>query len=56
MPEPIPTQRFSPLHTVHVAAGASFTDFAGWQMPVLRAFDLFPHTHHVEAVGTLTKA
>ena len=24
----------SPLHDVHVAAGASFTDFAGWQMPV----------------------
>ena len=24
----------SPLHALHVAAGASFTDFAGWQMPV----------------------
>ncbi|MCU1406058.1 MAG: gcvT, partial [Glaciihabitans sp.] len=27
-------ERLSPLHNIHVAAGASFTDFAGWQMPV----------------------
>lgn len=27
---------------------------AGWQLPVLRAFDLFPHTHHVECVALLT--
>jgi tRNA/tmRNA/rRNA uracil-C5-methylase (TrmA/RlmC/RlmD family) len=27
----------------------------GYQLSSLRAFDLFPHTHHVEAVGTLTR-
>lgn len=26
--------RLTPLHEVHAALGASFTDFAGWQMPV----------------------
>jgi len=25
----------------------------GWRLDKLRAFDLFPHTHHLEAVGTL---
>ncbi|PPF82963.1 glycine cleavage system protein T [Subtercola sp. Z020] len=34
---------FSPLHDVHVAAGASFTDFAGWQMPVRYSSDLAEH-------------
>ena len=28
----------------------------GYQLTALRAFDLFPHTHHLEAVGTLTRA
>ncbi len=28
----------------------------GYRLSALRAFDLFPHTHHVEAVGTLTRA
>jgi len=36
-------QRFSPLHSLHVAAGASFTDFAGWQMPVSYGSDLAEH-------------
>jgi tRNA/tmRNA/rRNA uracil-C5-methylase (TrmA/RlmC/RlmD family) len=27
----------------------------GYQLTALRAFDLFPNTHHVEAVGTLTR-
>ncbi len=36
-------QRFSPLHQVHVDAGASFTDFAGWQMPVRYSSDLAEH-------------
>jgi len=40
MPAP---DRFSPLHGVHVAAGASFTDFAGWQMPVRYSSDLAEH-------------
>ena len=35
--------RFSPLHDVHVALGAAFTDFAGWQMPVRYSSDLAEH-------------
>lgn len=27
----------------------------GWQVPSLRAFDLFPHSHHFEAVALLTR-
>jgi aminomethyltransferase len=38
-----PSERHSPLHAVHVAAGASFTDFAGWQMPVRYSSDLAEH-------------
>ena len=37
------TDRFSPLHQLHVDAGASFTDFAGWQMPVSYGSDLAEH-------------
>ncbi|WP_207453514.1 glycine cleavage system aminomethyltransferase GcvT [Herbiconiux sp. SYSU D00978] len=35
--------RTSPLHDTHVAAGASFTDFAGWRMPVRYTSDLAEH-------------
>lgn len=35
--------RQSPLHTVHEALGASFTDFGGWQMPLRYASDLVEH-------------
>ncbi len=35
--------RYSPLHQLHVDAGASFTDFAGWQMPVSYGSDLAEH-------------
>jgi len=35
--------RPSPLDAVHVAAGASFTDFAGWKMPVRYGSDLAEH-------------
>jgi len=35
--------KYSPLHGIHVAAGASFTDFAGWQMPVSYGSDLAEH-------------
>lgn len=35
--------RYSPLHDIHVAGGASFTDFAGWQMPVSYGSDLAEH-------------
>jgi aminomethyltransferase len=33
----------SPLYDLHAAAGASFTDFAGWQMPVSYGSDLAEH-------------
>ncbi|HEU5222194.1 MAG TPA: glycine cleavage system aminomethyltransferase GcvT [Candidatus Lumbricidophila sp.] len=36
-------ERLSPLDAVHRAAGASFTDFAGWQMPVRYSSDLAEH-------------
>lgn len=38
-----PTGRLSPLHDIHVAAGATFTDFAGWEMPVRYSSDLAEH-------------
>jgi aminomethyltransferase len=42
--EPRPdTERTSPLHQIHVDGGASFTDFAGWQMPVSYGSDLAEH-------------
>jgi len=37
------TDRTSPLHQIHVDGGASFTDFAGWQMPVSYGSDLAEH-------------
>lgn len=45
-------ERHSPLHDVHVAAGASFTDFAGWQMPVRYSSDLAEH-HAVRTAAGL---
>jgi aminomethyltransferase len=33
----------SPLHAEHVALGAAFTDFGGWQMPVRYGSDLVEH-------------
>lgn len=36
-------ERRSPLDAVHRAAGAAFTDFAGWQMPVRYSSDLAEH-------------
>ena len=45
-------ERFSPLHAAHVAAGASFTDFAGWQMPVRYSSDLAEH-HAVRTAAGL---
>lgn len=44
------TARFSPLHDIHVEAGASFTDFGGWQMPVRYSSDLAEH-HAVRAAA-----
>jgi aminomethyltransferase len=43
--------RLSPLHAVHEAAGASFTDFAGWLMPVRYTSDLAEHRAVREAAG-----
>lgn len=36
-------EKYSPLHQLHVDGGASFTDFAGWQMPVSYGSDLAEH-------------
>jgi aminomethyltransferase len=46
------TERRSPLDAVHRAAGASFTDFAGWQMPVRYSSDLAEH-HAVRTTSGL---
>ncbi len=35
--------RTTPLHRVHTGLGASFTDFAGWQMPVRYSSELAEH-------------
>jgi aminomethyltransferase len=48
---PPTTERQSPLHDVHVAAGAAFTDFAGWQMPVRYSSDLAEHAAVRTAAG-----
>jgi aminomethyltransferase len=49
---PTSEPRTSPLHEVHVAAGASFTDFAGWLMPVRYSSDLAEH-HAVRTAAGL---
>ncbi|GGF26994.1 glycine cleavage system aminomethyltransferase GcvT [Subtercola lobariae] len=49
---PPPAPVFSPLHAVHVAANASFTDFAGWQMPVRYSGDLAEH-HAVRTAAAI---
>ena len=46
-----PTPRLSPLHDVHVAAGAAFTEFAGWTMPVRYSGDLAEHRAVRTAAG-----
>ncbi len=45
------TDRYSPLHQLHLDAGASFTDFAGWQMPVRYSSDLAEHHAVRSAAG-----
>jgi aminomethyltransferase len=50
--DPDTAERLSPLHAQHVAAGASFTDFAGWQMPVRYSSDLAEH-HAVRTAAGL---
>lgn len=46
-----PPSRPSPLDAAHVAAGASFTDFAGWKMPVRYGSDLAEHETVRTAAG-----
>jgi aminomethyltransferase len=41
----------SPLHPLHVAAGAKFADFAGWSMPLEYAGVVSEHTAVRESVG-----
>ena len=41
----------TPLHAVHVAAGATFTDFAGYDMPVRYSSDLEEHHSVRTAAG-----
>jgi aminomethyltransferase len=49
MPEPEP--RRSPLHDEHVALGATFTDFAGWHMPLKYGSELAEHAAVRTAAG-----
>ncbi|WP_241977041.1 glycine cleavage system aminomethyltransferase GcvT [Cryobacterium sp. Sr8] len=51
MSAPATRTRYSPLHQAHVDAGASFTDFAGWQMPVRYSSDLAEHRAVRSAAG-----
>lgn len=51
MTDPSPSSRTSPLHAAHVRAGAAFTDFAGWQMPVRYSSDLAEHHAVRQAAG-----
>src|SRR5690242_3797076 len=43
--------RPSPLHAVHAELGATFTDFAGWSMPLRYGSELAEHKAVREAVG-----
>ncbi|MBH0116161.1 class I SAM-dependent RNA methyltransferase [Salinibacterium sp. NG253] len=40
---------------VAFARDVAFFSERGYELSGVRAFDLFPHTHHVEAVGTFTR-
>jgi glycine cleavage system T protein (aminomethyltransferase) len=43
--------QLSPLHDVHTALGASFTDFAGWSMPLRYGSELAEHKAVRESAG-----
>ncbi|QAV70007.1 class I SAM-dependent RNA methyltransferase [Salinibacterium sp. UTAS2018] len=54
--------RAQPAQVVYVACDpvafardVAFFAERGYELSSVRAFDLFPHTHHVEAVGTFTR-
>ncbi|HXR45738.1 MAG TPA: glycine cleavage system aminomethyltransferase GcvT, partial [Pseudolysinimonas sp.] len=46
-----PALQLSPLDDIHVAAGATFTEFAGWRMPVFYDSDLAEHRAVRTAAG-----
>jgi aminomethyltransferase len=48
---PVITPASTPLADAHAALGASFTDFAGWQMPLRYASDLAEHKAVRESAG-----
>ena len=41
---------------VALARDAGLLRERGWELEMLRAFDLFPHTHHVEALARFRRA
>jgi tRNA/tmRNA/rRNA uracil-C5-methylase (TrmA/RlmC/RlmD family) len=54
--------KLEPRHVVYVACdpvalARDLKQFiaAGYELAGIRAFDLFPHTHHVEAVASLVR-
>ncbi|MER3388776.1 MAG: TRAM domain-containing protein [Microcella sp.] len=54
--------RLAPAQLVYVACDpvalardVALAEAHGYRLARIRAFDLFPHTHHVEAVATLTR-
>lgn len=51
MPDIPSVDRLPPLYQLHADAGASFTDFAGWQMPVSYGSDLAEHHAVRRAAG-----
>ena len=48
---PLAAMQRSPLHDEHAALGATFTGFAGWQMPVRYSSDLAEHAAVRTAAG-----
>lgn len=52
MPQQLPAVRFTALYEAHRAAGASFTDFGGWQMPLKYSSELKEH-HTVRTAAGL---
>lgn len=47
----IETLRRTPLHDLHAQLGATFTDFAGWEMPVRYSSELAEHRAVRETAG-----
>ena len=54
--------RLAPAQLVYVACDpvalardVAFATAAGYRLTRVKALDMFPHTHHVEAVATLVR-